>query len=122
MAENKRPLGLTLFAVLVGVSALSHFALLSSSSDELVRILSVAVAVSGLAAAIGLWRRDTWALTAFVLWALTVLARQVAREWRVEQVIWEEILAGVVLQVAVLGVCFAFVRSQLRDSRRGDSR
>ena len=117
MSDKKRPLGLTLFAVLVGLSALAHFACLTPSADELVRILTVVVAVSGLVAALGLWRRESWALTAFVLWALSILARQVVREGRVEHVIWEEILAGFVLQATVLGVCAAFVRSQIRDSR-----
>ena len=117
MSDQERPLGLTIFAVLVGLSALGHFGCLSSSAGPSLRMLTVAVAVSGIGAALGLWRRDSWALTAFVLWTLLVLARQVVREWRIEQVPWEEVLLGLGLQATVLGVCVAFVRSQLRESR-----
>jgi hypothetical protein len=115
--EKSRPLGLTIFAVLLGISALGHLARISPESEDLVRTLTVCVVLSAFAAAVGLWRRESWALTAFVTWSMLVLARQVARELRVDQVPWEEVLLGFGLQATVLGFCVAFVRSQLRDSR-----
>jgi len=117
MSEKQRPLGLTVFALLLGLSALGHLARIRPEAEDLVRTLTIGVALAAVAAAVGLWRRESWALPAFVTWALLVLARQVAREVRVEQVPWEEVALGVVLQTTVLGVCVAFVRAQLRDSR-----
>ena len=116
MNQENRPIGFTIFALLIGIFALAHLMRITPEQVLAVKLLTVGVAIAGLATSIALWRMERWAAVAFSVWAVLVLARQVTRELVVEGVQWEEVLLGFGLMAVVLGVCVAYIRSQLRTA------
>jgi hypothetical protein len=78
----KRPLGITLLALLLSWLALGAFALTMTAETlaplgvrwQLVRIGALVYGLAAAVAAVGLWRLRRWSYVAFVAWVAAVLA------------------------------------------------
>jgi hypothetical protein len=82
----QRPIGMTLFCLLLGwlaLGALMNAALLFPQLDLPLYMTAVALAyaVTAGAAAFGLWRMRPWGLTAFRAWGLALLVSLLAFIW-----------------------------------------
>jgi hypothetical protein len=77
----KRPVGITVLALLLGWLALGAFILTLTAETlaelhvrwQLVRIGALVYALTAAVAAVGLWKRRRWGYLAFLAWAAVVL-------------------------------------------------
>jgi hypothetical protein len=77
----KRPVGITVLALLLGWLALGAFVLTMTAEAlaelqvrwELVRVGALAYGLTAAVAATGLWKRRRWGYLAFLAWAAVVL-------------------------------------------------
>ena len=107
------PTGVKVMSFLVGLSAIRHARM--DSGDELtLRVLTVGIIIFGAIAAVGIYRREKWAEVSFLGWAVLILVLQATSELWTPGYQWEEVILGVLFMGTILGVCYAFLRSQLR--------
>ena len=90
MGKDGKPLlflGIT--AVYVGGTGFAWFRGLDSGTPDLVSLLlGYAVLVGAVAAAVSLWKRSSWAMNAYIIWAILVLANNAWFDYTVETVWW----------------------------------
>jgi uncharacterized membrane protein (DUF2068 family) len=77
----KRPVGITVLALLLGLLAIGAFVLTLTAETlaelhvrwQLVRIGALVYGLTSAVAAVGLWKRRHWGYLAFLAWAAAVL-------------------------------------------------
>ena len=111
MPDNIRPpVALVGMCVALTLAVFSNF--MSAPSETLLAVSTGAVVVCALAVTVGLWGRKSWALAAYIVWAVAIVASQFLIDSRVESVAWKVALGGTIYAVFLL--CFGgIVKNEL---------
>jgi hypothetical protein len=89
----KRPVGITVLALLLGWLAIGAFVLTMTAEAlaelgirwQLVRLGALAYGLCAIVAAVGLWKMRRWGYLAFVAWVGAVLPRYNRREFKIKR-------------------------------------
>lgn len=112
----QRPLGASILALLLVVLGMAGFGnayLMSTESGYGTPILATVALIYGvtaLASAVGLWRRQRWAYSAFLLWGAVIVVGAIVSQISVAQLPWWKLLVFLLM----VGAVFYFVARYVR--------
>jgi hypothetical protein len=112
--SRDRPFGLTLFAVLIGLSSIAQLGRISEGPPAHVGFVLIAYStlVAGLVAATELWRVRRKALLAYIAWVLFILIRAGMKASLVESAAALETGMEIVIVGIIPAIVYFYLRSE----------
>jgi hypothetical protein len=94
-----------------------------SRLQTMVSLLNILIGISGIAAAVFVWRQHRWATTSLIMWAAAIVSISVMapRAYAPEEVSWPAALAGGLGATAIVVAVVLYVRWRMRLTARGES-